>query len=88
MHGAGRRTPSIVKRGVSLAPQGDHIFPGLSVRENLDSGAYSGKAWRERKKRRDRVLADLPAARERCSTRASARCPAASGAWSPSAARS
>jgi branched-chain amino acid transport system ATP-binding protein len=60
MHGPGRRTPSIVKRGVSLAPQGDHIFPGLSVRENLDSGAYSGKAWRERKKRRDRILQIFP----------------------------
>jgi branched-chain amino acid transport system ATP-binding protein len=60
MHGPGRRTPSIVKRGVSLAPQGDHIFPGLSVRENLDSGAYTGKAWRERKKRRDRILQIFP----------------------------
>ena len=58
-YGAGRRTASIVKRGVSLAPQGDH-FPGLTVRENLDSGAHTGKAWRERKIRRDRVLEIFP----------------------------
>ena len=60
MHGPGRRTPAIVRRGVSLAPQGDHIFPGLTVKENLDTGAYSGRAWRERKRRRDAVLETFP----------------------------
>ena len=29
--GAGRRTPRIVKMGIGVAPQGDAIFPGLSV---------------------------------------------------------
>lgn len=60
MHGPGRRTPAITRRGISLAPQGDHIFPGLTVKENLDSGAYSARAWRERKKRRDDVLRIFP----------------------------
>ncbi|MCA1833123.1 MAG: ABC transporter ATP-binding protein [Actinomycetota bacterium] len=33
----------IVKRGVCQAPEGRRIFPRMSVRENLDMGAYSQK---------------------------------------------
>jgi branched-chain amino acid transport system ATP-binding protein len=49
-----------VRRGIALAPQGDAIFPGLSVKDNLDSGAYTGASWRTRKQRRDRVLDVFP----------------------------
>lgn len=59
-HGVGRRTPSIVRRGIALAPQGDAIFPGLSVKDNLDSGAYTGSSWRTRRRRRDHVLDVFP----------------------------
>jgi branched-chain amino acid transport system ATP-binding protein len=59
-HGMGRTTPHIVRRGIALAPQGDAIFPGLTVRENLDSGAYSGATWRSRNRRRERVLEVFP----------------------------
>jgi branched-chain amino acid transport system ATP-binding protein len=30
----------IVKMGISLSPEGRHIFPRMTVRENLDLGAY------------------------------------------------
>lgn len=63
-HGVGRRTPGIVRQGIALAPQGDAIFPGLSVKDNLDSGAYSGMAWRSRKRRRDRVMDVFPPLRQ------------------------
>lgn len=59
-HGMGRRTPGIVRRGIALAPQGDAIFPGLSVRDNLDSGAYTGTSWRSRRARRDYVIDIFP----------------------------
>ena len=59
-HGAGRKTPSIVRRGIALAPQGDAIFPGLTVKENLDSGAYTSATWRSRRRRRDHVLDVFP----------------------------
>ena len=59
-HGVGRRTPEIVRRGIALAPQGDAIFPGLTVRENLDSGAYTRASWRSRRRRRDHVLDVFP----------------------------
>lgn len=59
-HGMGRKTPQIVRRGIALSPQGDAIFPGLSVRENLDSGAYTGATWRSRRKRREGILEVFP----------------------------
>jgi len=30
----------IIRRGVGFVPQTDNVFPGLSVRENLEMGAY------------------------------------------------
>jgi branched-chain amino acid transport system ATP-binding protein len=33
----------IVKRGISLSPEGRHCFPRMTVRENLDLGAYLRK---------------------------------------------
>jgi ABC-type branched-subunit amino acid transport system ATPase component len=50
----GRRRTSWRGRG-GHDPSGGALFPGLSVRDNLDSGAFAA-GWRERKKRRDRVL--------------------------------
>ena len=52
----GRRTHRVVRRGVALMPQGDAIFPGLTVRQHLDSGAYTRSAWRTRARRRDELL--------------------------------
>jgi len=31
---------SIIRRGIGYVPQTDNVFPGLSVRENLEMGAY------------------------------------------------
>jgi branched-chain amino acid transport system ATP-binding protein len=36
-------TESIVELGISLVPEGRAIFPNLTVRENLDLGAYNHK---------------------------------------------
>jgi branched-chain amino acid transport system ATP-binding protein len=62
--GLGRNTHKIVRMGVSLMPQGDALFPGLSVADHLDSGAYTRKAWAERMKRREKVLAVFPPLRK------------------------
>jgi branched-chain amino acid transport system ATP-binding protein len=58
--GEGRYTPGIVRLGIALTPQGDAIFPGLSVREHLDCGAHARSAWRERALRRERVYQLFP----------------------------
>ena len=58
--GAGRRTPGLIRRGIGVAPQGDAIFPGLSVRRHLECGAHTKLAWRDRKQRIDRVFDIFP----------------------------
>ena len=37
----GHTPESIVRRGVSLVPEGRHLFPGLTVQENLEVGGYA-----------------------------------------------
>jgi len=58
--GAGRRTPKLVKMGIAVAPQGDAIFPGLSVRKHLECGAHSRIAWRERRQRMKQIFEFFP----------------------------
>ena len=62
--GAGRRTSGIVRRGIALTPQGDAIFPGLTVAQHLDCGAYTRLAWRERTRRREHVMEIFPPLRD------------------------
>jgi len=65
-----RKKPSeIVARGLIHVPEGRHIFPNLSVRENLDLGSYRRAAER-RTENRERVFAIFPRLRERHSQRA------------------
>lgn len=54
--GPGRHTHKIVRLGLAIMPQGDEIFHGLTVEEHLDSGAFTGEAWRTRKQRKEQVL--------------------------------
>ncbi|NRG17548.1 ABC transporter ATP-binding protein [Rhizobiales bacterium] len=60
---------AIVDRGLIHVPEGRHIFPNLSVRENLELGAYRrGKANRTRNL--DHVFGVFPRLRERFAQKA------------------
>ncbi len=50
------RPEEIVAAGIIHIPQGDLIFPELTVMENLLMGAYRTAAWKERKQKLDRVF--------------------------------
>lgn len=57
---------AVVAKGVSLVPEGRRIFPNLSVRENLNVGAYSRKDGRAAiAKDFDEVLELFPRLKER-----------------------
>ncbi len=58
-------THEIVKRGLLLSPEGRHIFPNLSVRENLLIGAYLRKDSPGIAKDMDQVYQLFPRLRER-----------------------
>ncbi len=58
-------TDAIVKRGVCQVPEGRHIFPLLTVRENLDMGAFLRKDTRQIKQDIDYVFSLFPILAER-----------------------
>jgi len=63
------RPAAIVARGLIHVPEGRRIFPNLTVRENLDLGAYR-RARARREANRNRVLAIFPRLAERQRQRA------------------
>jgi branched-chain amino acid transport system ATP-binding protein len=50
-----KRPDEIAAAGVIHIPQGDLLFPEMTVYENLVMGAYVKRAWRERQDRLSRV---------------------------------
>jgi branched-chain amino acid transport system ATP-binding protein len=61
----GRSAASIVAEGLVHIPQGDLLFPDLSVEQNLLMGAYVPKAWKLRHERLARVYELFPRLLER-----------------------
>jgi branched-chain amino acid transport system ATP-binding protein len=62
---AGLPAHRIVARGLLLVPEGRRIFPSLTVRENLDLGAYLPAAKARRAESLGRVLDLFPVLAER-----------------------
>ncbi|TDQ83855.1 amino acid/amide ABC transporter ATP-binding protein 2 (HAAT family) [Dongia mobilis] len=61
----GRRPDEIVAAGIIHVPQGDMLFPELTVLENLLMGAYLPQAAAESGRRLEEVFALLPKLRDR-----------------------
>jgi len=55
----------IVARGICQAPEGRRIFPRMTVRENLEMGAYQRKAGADLKADFERVFGLFPRLKER-----------------------
>jgi branched-chain amino acid transport system ATP-binding protein len=55
----------IVKIGISHIPEGGKPFPDMSVRENLEMGAYSEESWRKRVETVEQVYKVFPILKER-----------------------
>lgn len=55
----------IVKMGISQVPEGRQIFSKLTVRENLEMGAYTRRDKREIGESMERVFASFPRLKER-----------------------
>jgi branched-chain amino acid transport system ATP-binding protein len=56
----GWRADELAAAGMVHIPQGDLLFPEMTVEENLLMGAYVKAAWSDRSSRLDRVLDVLP----------------------------
>ena len=66
----GRQVDEIVAAGISLVPEGRRLFPTMSVRENLEIGAYRRTDAAAVRADFDRVLDYFPALGERLDARA------------------
>jgi len=51
---------SIVELGISHIPEGRRLFPDMSVRENLEMGAYTKRVWKQKQKNLDKVYQLFP----------------------------
>ena len=58
-------SPHMIRRGVAMVPEGRHVFPEMTVRENLDLGAYYRRDDTAMRSDFDRVLALFPILKER-----------------------
>jgi branched-chain amino acid transport system ATP-binding protein len=61
----GMPTHKIVGLGLSLIPEGRRLFPEMTVRENLEMGAYGMKVWRDKAQTLDMVYGIFPILKER-----------------------
>jgi branched-chain amino acid transport system ATP-binding protein len=66
----GRRADEMVELGLALVPEGRRLFPGMTVRENLELGAYTRRDLVSVQHDLDLVFSLFPVLRERVSTRA------------------
>ena len=58
-------SPRMVRRGVAMVPEGRHVFPEMTVLENLDLGAYYRRDADATRADLERVLTLFPILRER-----------------------
>jgi branched-chain amino acid transport system ATP-binding protein len=56
---------AIVELGISYVPQGGRVFPDMTVRENLEMGAYLIHAWKQKEETLEQVYQVFPRLKER-----------------------
>jgi branched-chain amino acid transport system ATP-binding protein len=61
----GLKPHAIVELGISHIPEGRRLFPDMSVRENLEMGAYLQRVWKEKEETLEQVYQLFPKLRER-----------------------
>ncbi len=61
----GLTSHSIVELGISHVPEGRKLFADMTVRENLEMGAYPYHAWKRREERLEQVYQVFPILKER-----------------------
>jgi branched-chain amino acid transport system ATP-binding protein len=61
----GLKSHSVVELGISHIPEGRMLFPDMSVKENLEMGAYLPHAWKHREDTLAKVYRIFPILKER-----------------------
>lgn len=61
----GMQSYKLAKKGISMVPEGRHLFGGMTVEDNLTMGAYLIKNKREKKDKLDEIYTLFPRVQER-----------------------
>jgi branched-chain amino acid transport system ATP-binding protein len=61
----GLKSHAIVELGISHIPEGRRLFPDMSVRENLEMGAYLKRWWKQKEETLEEVYQLFPILKER-----------------------
>ena len=61
----GLSSHTIVELGVSHVPEGGSVFPDMTVRENLEMGAYPSRVWEQKEETLVQVYQVFPILKER-----------------------
>lgn len=55
----------IIEKGIAYLPEGGRLFPDMTIKENLEMGAYPRKLWGKRKNDLERMYKLFPILEER-----------------------
>lgn len=61
----GSASHTLLEKGISYLPENGGLFPDMSVRENLEMGAYPRSVWKDRAKNLEKVFEMFPRLKER-----------------------
>ena len=61
----GLKPHAIVELGMSHIPEGRRLFPDMSVRENLEMGAYTKRVWKDKQETFNKVYELFPILKSR-----------------------
>ena len=61
----GSASHTLLEKGISYLPENGGLFPDMSVRENLELGAYPRALWSDRKAKLEKVFEMFPRLKER-----------------------
>jgi branched-chain amino acid transport system ATP-binding protein len=67
---SGLPTTQVVARGISMVPENRRLFGNMTVRENLELGAYQRKGKDEIRQDMERIFAIFPRVKERLTQKA------------------
>jgi len=55
----------IIEKGIAYLPEGGRLFPDMTIKENLEMGAYPSSLWKNRKEDLERIYEIFPILGER-----------------------
>jgi branched-chain amino acid transport system ATP-binding protein len=59
------QSSEIIQLGIAYLPEGGRLFPDMTIRENLEMGAYPKALWKNRKRETARICEMFPILAER-----------------------